>query len=106
MQHESWAPFAEGKHSIFRNETLIGIAQKHGKTVAQVILRWLTQRGIVAIPKSVRKERIEENFDVFDVELPPEDMEAIASLDSGRSSFFEHRDPQMVKSLSEAARRT
>jgi 2,5-diketo-D-gluconate reductase A len=106
VQHESWAPFAEGKHNIFRNETLIGIAEKHNKTVAQIILRWLTQRGIVAIPKSVRKERIEENFDVFNVELTPEEMEAIASLNMGGSSFFEHRDPQMVKSLSEATRRT
>jgi 2,5-diketo-D-gluconate reductase A len=106
VQHESWAPFAEGKHNIFGNETLIGIAEMHNKTVAQIILRWLTQRGIVAIPKSVRKERIEENFDVFNVELTPEDMEAIASLNMGRSSFFEHRDPQMVKSLSEATRRT
>jgi len=106
VQHESWGPFAEGKHSIFRNETLIGIAEKHDKTVAQIILRWLTQRGIVAIPKSVRKERIEENFDVFDVRLTPEDMEAIASLDMGRSSFFDHRDPEIVKSLSGATRRT
>jgi 2,5-diketo-D-gluconate reductase A len=91
---------------ILRNETLIGIAERHEKTVAQIILRWLTQRGIVAIPKSVRKERIEENFDVFDVELSPEDMEAIASLDMGRGSFFDHRDPEIVKSLSEATRRT
>jgi 2,5-diketo-D-gluconate reductase A len=106
VQHESWAPFAEGKHDIFRNETLIRIAEKHNKTVAQIILRWLTQRGIVAIPKSVRKERIEENFDVFDVELTHDDMEAIASLDLGQSSFFEHRDPTMVKALSEATRRT
>jgi 2,5-diketo-D-gluconate reductase A len=69
-------------------------------------LRWLTQRGVVAIPKSVRKERIEENFNVFDVDLSPEEMEVIAGLDMGQSSFFEHRDPQMVKFLSEAKRPT
>lgn len=101
IQHESWAPLAEGKHDIFRNETLVGIADKHNKTVAQIILRWLTQRGIVAIPKSVHKERIAENFDVFDVDLTPEDMESIASLDMGQSSIFELRDPQMVKLFSE-----
>jgi 2,5-diketo-D-gluconate reductase A len=84
----------------------MGIAAKHDKSVAQIILRWLTQRGIVAIPKSVRKERIEENFDVFDIDLSPEDVEAIASLDMRQSSFFEHRDPRMVKSLSEAKRPT
>jgi 2,5-diketo-D-gluconate reductase A len=106
VQHESWAPFAEGKHDIFQNETLVSIAEKHNKSVAQVILRWLTQRGVVAIPKSVRKEHIEENFDIFDVDLGSEDMEAIASLDMGQSSFFEHRDPQMVKFLSEAQRPT
>jgi 2,5-diketo-D-gluconate reductase A len=106
IQHESWAPFAEGQHDIFQNETLVGIAERHNKSVAQIILRWLTQRGIVAIPKSVRKERIEENFDVFDIDLSREDMEAIASLDMEESSFFEHRDPQMVKFLSEAARPT
>ena len=94
VQHESWAPFAEGQHNIFQHETLVAIAGKHNKSVAQIILRWLTQRGVVTIPKSVRKERIQENFDVFDVDLSPEDMEAIASLDLGQSSFFDHRDPQ------------
>jgi 2,5-diketo-D-gluconate reductase A len=74
--------------------------------VAQIILRWLTQRGIVAIPKSVRKERIVENFNVFDVELSPEDMEAIVTLDTKTSSFFDHRDPKMVKQLGEAKRPT
>jgi 2,5-diketo-D-gluconate reductase A len=102
VQMEAWAPFAEGKHNIFENEVLVSLAGKHKKTVAQIVLRWLTQRGIVAIPKSVRKERIEENFDVFDVELSPEDMEAIATLDRKESSFFDHRDPEMVKALGEA----
>ena len=106
VQHESWAPFAEGQHNIFQNETLVSIAENHDKTVAQVILRWLTQRGIVAIPKSVRKERIKENINIFDVDLSSDDMEAIASLDISQTSFFEHRDPQMVKSLSEAQRPT
>lgn len=104
VQIESWGPFAEGKHDIFRNALLSSIAGKHGKSVAQVILRWLTQRGIVAIPKSVRRERIEENFNVFDFGLGPEDMEAIATLDTRTSSFFDHRDPAMVKRLGEAGR--
>lgn len=104
VQHEAWAPFAEGQHDIFENEVLLSLAGKYHKTVAQIILRWLTQRGIVAIPKSVRKERIEENFEVFDVELSPEDMEEIATLDRKESSFFDHRDPAMVKALGEAGR--
>jgi 2,5-diketo-D-gluconate reductase A len=106
VQHEAWAPFAEGQHNIFENEVLLSLAGKYQKTVAQIILRWLTQRGIVAIPKSVRKERIEENFDVFDVELSPEDMDAIATLDRKESSFFDHRDPAMVKALGEPRRPT
>lgn len=106
VQIESWGPFAEGKHNIFQNELLRSIAGKHQKTVAQVILRWLTQRGVVAIPKSVRPERIAENFDVFDVELSPDDMAAIATLDTRTSSFFDHRDPKMVKALGEAKRPT
>ena len=106
VQHEAWAPFAEGQHNIFENEVLLPLAGKYQKTVAQIILRWLTQRGIVAIPKSVRKERIEENFDVFDIELRPEDMDAIATLDRKESSFFDHRDPAMVKALGEAGRPT
>jgi 2,5-diketo-D-gluconate reductase A len=101
VQIESWGPFAEGKHNIFQNELLLSLAAKYKKTVAQVILRWLTQRGVVAIPKSVRKERIAENFNVFDVDLSPEDMDAIVSLDTKQSSFFDHRDPNMVKRLSE-----
>ena len=99
VQIESWGPFAEGKNNIFQNELLLSIAGKYRKTVAQVILRWLTQRGVVVIPKSVRKERIEENFNIFDFELSPEDMDAIISLDMKVSSFFDHRDPETVKRL-------
>ncbi|MGQ3376440.1 aldo/keto reductase [Priestia endophytica] len=99
VQIESWAPFAEGKNDIFQNELLVTLAEKHNKSVAQVILRWLTQRGVVVIPKSVRKERIIENFDIFDFELSQEDMEKIATLDTKESLFFSHRDPEMVKWL-------
>jgi 2,5-diketo-D-gluconate reductase A len=106
VQIEAWAPFAEGKHDIFQNEVLRSIAGKHRKTVAQIILRWLTQRGVVAIPKSVRPERIAENFAVFDVDLSPEDIAAIAALDRKESSFFDHRDPEVVKRLGEARRPT
>lgn len=101
VQIESWGPFAEGRNNIFQNELLTGLAAKHQKTVAQVILRWLTQRGVVAIPKSVRKERIIENFNVFDFQLSEADMAAIATLDTKASLFFDHRDPQMVKRLGE-----
>lgn len=97
VQLESWGPFAEGKNNIFQNETLVSIGEKHNKSVAQVVLRWLTQRGIVAIPKSVRKERILENFNIFDFELSQEDLEKIAGLDRKESLFFSHRDPEMVK---------
>ena len=106
VQIEAWAPFAEGKHDIFHNEVLRSIAEKHRKSVAQIILRWLTQRGVVAIPKSVRPERIAENFAVFDVELSPDDMAVIATLDRKESSFFDHRDPAVVKRLGEARRPT
>ncbi|AEI49551.1 aldo/keto reductase [Runella slithyformis] len=101
VQIESWGPFAEGKNNIFQNELLLSIGQKYGKSVAQVVLRWLTQRGVVAIPKSVRKERMEENFNVFDFELSAEEMEVIKTLDTKTSSFFDHRDPAMVKWLGE-----
>jgi 2,5-diketo-D-gluconate reductase A len=101
VQLESWGPFAEGQHNIFSNETLRAMADKYQKTVGQVILRWLTQRGIVAIPKSVRKECILQNFAVFDFELTPDDMALIATMDTQRSSFFDHRDPEMVKALSQ-----
>lgn len=101
VQMESWGPFAEGKNDIFSNELLASIAGKHGKSIAQVILRWLTQRGVVAIPKSVRKDRMTENFDIFDFQLNADDMEAIKTLDMKASAFFDHRDPAMVKSLGE-----
>ncbi len=101
VQIESWAPFAEGKHDIFNNKLLLSIAGKYNKSVAQVILRWLTQRGVIAIPKSVRKERIAENFHIFDFELSSEDMNAIVTLDRKVSSFFDHRDPAVVKRLGE-----
>ena len=100
VQIESWAPFAEGKNNIFQNEILLPLAEKYNKSVAQIILRWLTQRDIVVIPKSVRKERIIENFDIFDFELSKEDMEKITTLNTDQSSFFSHRDPEMVRFLS------
>jgi 2,5-diketo-D-gluconate reductase A len=106
IQIESWGPFAEGKNNIFHNEVLGGIAKKHGKTMAQVILRWLIQRGVVVIPKSVRKERMAENFNVFGFALDAQDMSTIKSLDTAASLFFDHRDPAMVKFLSRAIRRT
>jgi 2,5-diketo-D-gluconate reductase A len=97
VQIESWGPFAEGKNNMFQNEILVSIAENYNKSVAQVVLRWLTQRGVVAIPKSVRKERIIENFNIFDFELSQEDMEKIATLDTKQSLFFSHQDPEMVK---------
>lgn len=99
VQIESWGPFAEGKNNLFTNEVLSSIGKKYNKSVAQVVLRWLTQRGVVAIPKSVRKERMEENFDIFNFELSNDDMEAIKTLDTKASLFFDHRDPAMVKWL-------
>jgi diketogulonate reductase-like aldo/keto reductase len=101
VQIESWGPFAEGRNDIFQNEVLVALGKKHNKSVAQVILRWLTQRGVVVIPKSVRKERMVENFDIFDFELAEDDMEAIVVLDTKESLFFDHRDPNMVKWLGE-----
>ncbi len=101
VQIESWGPFAEGKNNIFQNELLGSIGKKYNKTIAQVILRWLTQRSVVAIPKSVRRERMEENFNIFDFELSAKDMEAIKTLDTNASLFFDHRDPAMVKWLGE-----
>jgi len=101
VQVEAWAPFAEGRNNIFQNELLLSIAAKHNKSVAQVILRWLVQRGIVALSKTTRKERMLENISVFDFELGPEDMAAITTLDTKTSSFFDHRNPEMVKWLGE-----
>jgi 2,5-diketo-D-gluconate reductase A len=106
IQMESWGPFAEGKNDIFRNALLQSIAGKHGRSIAQVVIRWLTQRGIVAIPKSVHKERMAQNFDIFDFALTGDEMRSIATLDTGTSSFFDHRDPAMVKMLSQAKRNT
>lgn len=99
VQIQSWASFAEGRNNIFQNELLISIARKYGKTVGQLILRWLIQRGVVVIPKSVHRERIIENFNVFNFELSHEDMEAIVTLDRKVSSFFDHHDPEVVKRL-------
>ncbi len=97
VQIQSWAPFAEGKNNMFQNEVLVSIAEKHEKSVAQVILRWLTQREVVVIPKSVHKGRIIENFNIFDFELSRDDMERIATLDTKESLFFSHNDPEIVK---------
>ncbi|MDP4183833.1 MAG: aldo/keto reductase [Bacteroidota bacterium] len=99
VQIESWGPFAEGRNDIFKNELLVSIAGKYKKSVAQIILRWLTQRDVVAIPKSVHKERMIENFNIFDFELSTEDMEAIVTLDTKASCFLDHRDPEIVKWL-------
>jgi 2,5-diketo-D-gluconate reductase A len=99
VQVEAWAPFAEGRNNIFQNELLLSIAAKHKKSVAQVILRWVVQRGIIALAKSTRKERMIENISVFDFELSAEDLAAIATLDTKTSNFFDHRDPEKVKWL-------
>jgi len=99
VQIQSWGPFAEGKNGLFQNELLVSIGKKYNKTIAQVVVRWLTQRGVIAIPKSVRKERMAENLNIFDFQLSAQDMEAIQSLDTNASSFFDHRDPNMVKWL-------
>jgi 2,5-diketo-D-gluconate reductase A len=101
VQIESWGPFAEGKNNIFHNELLASISKKYNKSIAQVILRWLTQRGVIAIPKSVRKERMEENLNSLDFKLTEDDMNAIRELDTNASLFFDHRDPAMVKWLGE-----
>ena len=98
---EAWAPFAEGKNNIFRNEVLSAIGEKYRKSVAQVILRWLTQRGIIVVSKSIRKDRMVENLDVLNFELTAEEMNSIKTLDTATSSFFDHRDPKMVKWLGE-----
>ncbi|GEO69255.1 aldo/keto reductase [Levilactobacillus acidifarinae] len=99
IQPEAWAPFAEGKHGIFANETIATIGQKYGKANGQVILRWLLQRGIVVIPKSVHKARMAENLDVFDFELSDADMTTMNGLDKNESQFFDHRDPAAIESI-------
>ncbi len=99
VQLESWGPFAEGRNDLFKNSLLMEIGRRYDKSEAQIVLRWLIQRGIVAIPKSVKKERIVENFNVFNFELSSEDMNKIKTLDNGASAFFDHRDPAIVKLL-------
>jgi 2,5-diketo-D-gluconate reductase A len=102
VQIEAWGPFAEGRNGIFGNELLLAVAQGHNKTVAQTVLRWLIQRDVVAIPKTVHQERMVENLSVFDFELSCEDMDAILTLDTASSSFFDHRDPENVRRLGNA----
>lgn len=100
VQIEAWGPFAEGRNNLFTDPTLSAIAAAHHKSVGQVVLRWMVQRGVVVIPKTVRPERMAENIDVFDFELSEADMAAIAGLDQGSSLFFDHRDPERVRALS------
>lgn len=99
VQHQSWAPFAEGRNNLFGNEVLASIAEKHNKSVAQVALRWLVQRGVVVIPKSVKKERIVENFNIFDFELSADDIEQISTLDTRQSLFLSYHDPEVAKMM-------
>jgi diketogulonate reductase-like aldo/keto reductase len=103
VQIESWGPFAEGKNGLFTNDVLTKIGDAHGKSVAQVVLRYLTQRQIVVIPKSVNPDRMAQNLDVFDFELTADELESIKALDTGASQFFDHADPKTVRHL--AARR-
>lgn len=97
VQMEAWAPFAEGKNGLFTNPVLEQIAKKHNRSVGQVVLRWLTQRDIIVLAKSVRKERMEENLNSFDFNLDADDMAAIKGIDTNTSMFFDHRDPAMVR---------
>lgn len=106
VQVEGWAPFAEGKNNLFKNELLQQIGNQYGKSVAQVILRWHIQRGIVAIPKSANVARMRQNFDVFDFELSADDMDKITTLDQQKSSFFDHREPEAVENLISLVRTT
>ena len=99
VQPESWGGFAEGRNNLFSDPTLTGIGAAHGKSVAQVVLRWLTQRNIVVIPKSVRPERMAQNLDVFDFTLTGDEMARIAAMDTGATLFFDHRDPAMVSAI-------
>ena len=104
VQIQAWAPFAEGKNNLFSNETLKSVGDKYNKSVAQVALRYLIQRGVSVLPKSVNKDRMKENFNVFDFELTEEDMNLIASLDTENSLFFSHYDPQTVEYLTSLGR--
>ena len=99
VQHESWGGFAEGRNNLFTDPTLTEIGAAHGKSVAQVVLRWLTQRGIVAIPKSVQPARMAANLDIFDFTLTDEQLARIAAMDTGTTLFFDHRDPAMVSTI-------
>jgi len=101
VQAEAWAPFAEGRNNLFENEVLTSIAAAHGKSIGQVVLRWVMQRNVIALAKTVRRERMAENLAIFDFELGAEDMTSIAALETGTSSFFSHRDPEIVKWMSE-----
>ena len=101
VQAEAWAPFAEGRNGLFQNEALLAIGERHGKSVGQVVLRWLVQRGIVVLAKTVRKERMAENLAIFDFALDDAEMTRIATLDTNTSSFFSHRDPAIVKWMAE-----
>ena len=101
VQAQAWAPFAEGRNGLFQNAILVDIATRHGKSVGQVVLRWLLQRGIVSLAKTVRKERMAENMAIFDFSLDDADMARIATLDTNTSSFFSHRDPERVKWMAE-----
>ena len=103
VQHESWGPFAEGRRDMFNNPVLREIGGRHGKTVAQTILRFLIQSDVVVIPKSVRKDRMAENFDVFDFALTDAEMAAVRALDEGASAFFSHYDPATVEFLTSLA---
>ena len=99
VQHESWGPFAEGRNDLFTDPVLSEIGNGYGKSVAQVVLRWLVQRDVVVIPKSVRRDRMEQNLDIFDFELTDDQMARIAEMDAGESLFFDHRDPTMVEMI-------
>jgi len=101
VQPQAWAPFAEGRNSLFQNALLADIGRRHGRSVGQVVLRWAVQRGIAVLAKSVRPERMAENLAIFDFELDRDDMARIATLETGQSSFFSHRDPAIVKWMSE-----
>lgn len=101
IQPEAWAPFAEGKNGLFQHPLLAAIGKKYGKSVGQVVLRWLCQRGIVSLAKTVRKARMAENISILDFALSPEEMTQIAALDTATSAFFSHRDPAMVEWLTQ-----